>query len=181
VTDAATATAALAPADTPSALKPLQELPLPEPVSWAPQTIGWGVVAVVLIAAALWAGWAGWRRHKRERYRRIALAELADIEAALSDERRDEARRAAALAAIPQLIKRTSLAAAPRERVAALTGNEWLVFLKRTRGHFDARSGALLALVSYAPADQVASISKHEAETLISATRDWIQRHHVEI
>ena len=41
--------AALTPADTPSELKPLQELPLPEPVSWAPQTVGWAAVAVVLI------------------------------------------------------------------------------------------------------------------------------------
>ncbi len=171
------ATAALAPADTPSALKSLQELPLPEPVSWAPQTIGWVVVAAVLLAAAVWAAWSVWRRHKRERYRRAALTELADIEVALGDEN----RRVAALAAIPPLIKRTSLAAAPRERVAALTGEEWLAFLQRTRGRFDARSGALLTLVSYAPADQIAAISTHEVETLISATRDWIQRHHVEI
>jgi Domain of unknown function (DUF4381) len=167
----------LTPADTPSALKPLQELPLPEPVSWAPQTIGWVAVAVLLIVTVLWAAWMGWRHHKRERYRRAALAELAEIEVALSDAQ----RRTAALAAIPPLIKRASLAAAPRERVASLTGDEWLAFLKRTRGRFDARSGALLTLVSYAAAEQVASITPLEVETLVSATRDWIQRHHVEI
>jgi len=167
----------LAPADTPLALKPLQELPLPEPVSRAPQTIGWAAVAVLLIAAMLWAGWSGWRRYKRERYRRIALAELTEIEAALNDAQ----RRTVALAAIPSLIKRTSLAAAPRERVAALTGDEWLAFLKRTRGRFDERSGALLTLVSYAPAEQIASITPLEVETLVSVTRDWIQHHHVEI
>ena len=112
----------LTPADTPSALKPLQELPLPEPVSWAPQTIGWVLVVVLLIAAVVRAGWSGWRRYKRERYRRVALVELAEIEVALNDAQ----RRTAALAAIPSLIKRTSLAAAPRERVAALSGDEWL-------------------------------------------------------
>lgn len=173
----ASLTTALTPADTPSALKPLQELPLPEPVSWAPQTIGWIVVAVVLIVAVLCIAWMAWRHYKRGRYRRAALAELAQIEVALSDAQ----RRTAALAAIPPLIKRTSLAAAPRERVAALSGDEWLAFLKRTRGRFDARSGALLTLVSYAPAEQITSITPLEAETLVSATRDWIQRHHVEI
>ncbi|MEA3092841.1 MAG: hypothetical protein QOJ04_4183, partial [Caballeronia sp.] len=132
---------------------------------------------VLLTVAMLWASWMGWRRYKRERYRRVALTELAEIEAALSDAQ----RRTAALTAIPSLIKRTSLAAAPRERVASLTGDEWLAFLKRTRGRFDARSGALLTLVSYAPAEQVASITPLEVETLVSATRDWIQRHHVEI
>jgi uncharacterized protein DUF4381 len=170
-------TTALTPADTPSALKPLQELPLPEPVSWAPQTIGWLAVAVLLMAAAIWAGWSGWHRYKRERYRRVALAELAKIEVALDDAQ----HRTAALAAIPSLIKRTSLAAAPRERVASLSGDEWLAFLKRTRGRFDERSGALLTLVSYAPAEQIASITPLEVETLVSVTRDWIQRHHVEI
>jgi hypothetical protein len=167
----------LTPADTPSAVKPLQELPLPESVSWAPQTIGWMAVAVLLFMAVVWAGWRGWRRYKRERYRRVALAELAEIEVALSDAQ----RRVVALAAIPSLIKRTSLAAAPRERVAALSGDEWLAFLKRTRGRFDERSGALLTIVSYAPAEQIASITPLEVETLVSVTRDWIQRHHVEI
>jgi hypothetical protein len=167
----------LTPADTPSALKPLQELPLPEPVSWAPQTIGWAAVAVLLFVAVVWAGWIGWRRYKRERYRRVALAELVEIEVALNDAQ----CRKAALAAIPSLIKRTSLAAAPRERVAALSGDEWLAFLKRTRGRFDERSGALLTLVSYAPAEQIASITPLEVETLVNVTRDWIQRHHVEI
>lgn len=168
---------ALTPADTPSALKPLQELPLPEPVSWAPQTIGWVALGVLLIAAVVWAGWTAWRRYKKERYRRVALAELAEIEVTLNDAQ----HRTAALTAIPSLIKRTSLAAAPRERVAALSGDEWLAFLKRTRGRFDERSGALLTLVSYAPAEQIASITPLEIETLLSVTRDWIQRHHVEI
>jgi hypothetical protein len=169
--------AALTPADTPLALKPLRELPLPEAVSWAPQTIGWAIVFAVLMVAMLWIAWAAWRRYKRALYRRVALAELAGIEARLNDAN----QRTAALASIPPLIKRTSLAAAPRARVAALTGDEWLAFLKRTNGHFDTRSGALLTLVSYAPADQIAAISKPEIETLVNATRDWIERHHVEI
>jgi hypothetical protein len=168
--------ASLRPADTPAALAALQELPLPEPVSWAPQTAGWLAVFGVLVAAALWVAWVGWRRHKRALYRRVALAELGEIEAALHD----DTRRTIALAAIPALIKRTSLAARPKEPVAALSGDEWLAFLKRTNGHFDQRSGALLTLISYAPAEQIAALPKNEVDTLLSATRDWIERHHVE-
>jgi Domain of unknown function (DUF4381) len=167
----------LIPSGTPDTLKALQELPLPPPVSWAPQTVGWLAVGFLLAAAALWGAWAGWRRYRKQRYRRIALAELERIEANL----KDAARRSAALAAIPPLIKRTSLAAAPREQVAALTGDEWLAFLKRTHGRFDARSGALLAIVSYAPEDRLANITDTELDGLVNATRDWIQHHHVEI
>ncbi|WP_438394724.1 DUF4381 domain-containing protein [Caballeronia sp. DA-9] len=169
--------ASLKPADTPVALSTLQELPLPQPASWAPQTPGWLAVGIVLILLALWVAWAGWRRHRRERYRRAALEELKQIEAALDD----ESRHAVALAAIPALIKRTSLAAMPKAHVAALSGNEWLAFLKRTNGRFDERSGALLTVMSYAPAEEIAALSKNEIDTLLSATRDWIQRHHVEI
>jgi hypothetical protein len=173
----ADAPAMLVPADTPGVLQPLQELPLPAPVSWAPQTAGWWVVGFVLLAALAWCAWAVWRHHRKQRYRRIALAHLEKIEAAL----RNPEERVSALAAIPPLIKRTSLAAAPRERVASLGGEEWLAFLAHTRGRFDQRSGALLSLVSYAPADQIAAVSEHDAQMLVSVTRDWIAHHHVEI
>ncbi|MFM0337158.1 DUF4381 domain-containing protein [Paraburkholderia fungorum] len=172
---------ALVPPDSSGQLQPLQELPLPEAVSYAPQTIGWVFVALVLLALLLVAAVAVWRHRRKQLYRRVALAELARIEARLAAGPVDFAQRASALAAIPRLIKRTSLAAVPREQVAALTGDEWLAFLQRTRGHFDARSGALLALASYAPPDRIAAISQDEAMTLIGHTRDWIEHHHVEV
>jgi hypothetical protein len=169
--------ATLSPADTPASLKSLRELPLPEAVSYAPQTIGWAVLAVVLVAAALLGAWAAWRRHRAQRYRREALLELTEIEGRLSHTE----QRAAALAAIAKLLKRTSLAAAPRARVASLTGDAWLDFLRLTRGHFDERSARLLSLASYAPADHLAAISEHEAAALVKQSRDWIRQHHVEV
>lgn len=167
----------LVPADTPGVLQPLQELALPKPVSWAPQTAGWWVVAAVVLVALALCAWAAWRHHRKQLYRRVALEHLQQIEAAL----RNPEQRVSALAAIPPLIKRTALAVAPRERVASLGGDEWLRFLERTRGRFDERSGALLSLVSYAPEEQIAAVSEHEAQKLVSVTRDWIAHHHVEI
>jgi cbb3-type cytochrome oxidase subunit 3 len=174
-------TTSLVPADSSGQLKALQELPLPEAVSYLPQTIGWAALAVLLLAALGVAIWYALRRHDQQRYRRAALAELASIEARLASADSDRDQRANALAAIPRLIKRTALAVAPREQVAALSGGEWLAFLQRTRGRFDARSGALLALASYAPPDVVAAISGRDATVLIDHTRDWIERHHVEV
>lgn len=168
---------ALVPADTPLALQPLRELPLPAPVSYAPQTIGWAFVGVLLLALAAVAVLLVWRRYQRRRYRRAALAELKRIEAELGD----AGRRSAALMAIPVLLKRTALAAAPRERSAALTGEAWLAFLRETRGSFDAGSGALLQVISYAPADRVAAVTTDEAALLVAHAREWITRHHVDI
>lgn len=171
----------LTPPDASGQLQPLVELPLPDAVSYAPQTVGWVGVAVIAFALVALATWAVWRRRRQQRYRRVALTELASIEALLAAPHVNAGQRASALAAIPRLIKRTSLAVAPREQVAALTGDAWLAFLNRTRGHFDARSGALLALASYAPPHQVAAISQDDASALIVHTRDWIEHHHVEI
>ncbi|SOE98191.1 protein of unknown function [Burkholderia sp. OK233] len=177
----APAVSALAPPDTSGQLQPLQELPLPQAVSYVPQTIGWVFVGFLLLVLLAVASGLVWRRRKKQRYRRVALAELASIEARLAATQTDSTQRASALAAIPSLIKRTSLAVTPREQVAALTGDAWLAFLQRTQGCFDARSEALLALASYAPPDQVAAISGDEAATLINHTRDWIEHHHVEV
>jgi Domain of unknown function (DUF4381) len=170
----------LTPAGTTGQLQPLQELPLPAPVSYAPRTIGWVCVAILLAALLGWAAWRLQRSRARQRYRRDALAELAGIEAQLRDHA-GHAGRAAALAAIPPLIKRTALAVVPREHVASLSGDQWLAFLQRTRGHFDARSGALLAFVSYAPPDEVAAVADDEAAALVGHARDWIEHHHVEV
>jgi len=173
--------APLVPPDSSGQLKTLQELPLPDTVSYMPQTVGWVFVAVVLLAALGMAIWLVGRRREKQRYRRVALRELASIEASLASAHAGHEQRANALAAIPRLIKRTALAVAPREQVAALTGGEWLAFLQRTRGRFDTRSGALLALASYAPPEVVAGISDGDAAALIDHTRDWIARHHVEV
>jgi hypothetical protein len=173
--------ASLKPAGSSGQLGTLQELPLPAAVSYAPQTIGWVLIAVLLLAAAALIAWAVWRRYRKQRYRRLALNELADIEARLTSAHADSAKRAAALAAIAALLKRTSLAVAPREQVAALSGDAWLAFLQRSNGHFDKESGALLAIASYAPLDQVQSISDYASATLIRHARDWIAHHHVEI
>jgi hypothetical protein len=166
----------LMPQDTPAALQPLRELPLPAAVSYVPQTIGWLFVALLLIALLGAFAWRAWRRYERARYRREALAELARIEANLND----DATRAAALGRIGPLIKRTALAAAPREQVASLSGAAWLAYL-RTHGAFDDESGALLYTVSYAPASRIATISPQQAQRLAQAARGWIESHHVEV
>ena len=168
---------ALVPRDTPAALQALRELPLPAPVSYAPQTIGWLFIALLFVVIAAVIAWLVWRRHEQSRYRREALAELARIEAKLND----EGTRAAALAAIAPLIKRTALAAAPRDQVAALSGASWLAYLRKTHGAFDDECGSLLYASSYAPRERLAGVTPQQAQRLVSAAREWIGQHHVEV
>ena len=106
----------------------LIDIPLPREVSLLPQT--WEarlaiVLLVVAVGAALWR-YAHLRRVNR--YRREALTELSRIE---------RARNSAPpelLSKLAVLVRRTSLAAFPRDQVAPLIGPAWLSFLDRSYG-----------------------------------------------
>ena len=110
----------------------------PAPISMVPQTGGWVVLALVLIALALYAA-LGYRTHlRRNAYRKAALSAL---EKAGDDP-----------AAIAAILRATALAAFPRAQVAGLSGPDWLAFLDRSAGTDDFCNGAgqVLATAPYA-------------------------------
>jgi hypothetical protein len=76
-------------------LEGLNDIVVPEPVSLVPQTLGWAVVAVAVIALLAVGALLAWRRHRKNAYRRAALA-LVDT---------------TPLSALPALVKRVALAA----------------------------------------------------------------------
>ncbi|HMQ95081.1 MAG TPA: DUF4381 domain-containing protein [Amaricoccus sp.] len=132
----------------------------PPPVTMTPQTWGWAVLAVLLALALAWLAWRAWRRWRANAYRRAALAELA----AAGDDP----------VAIAGILRRTALAAWPRERVASLTGRDWLAFLDATGGGgFAGGPGAALAVAPYRD-DAVPVPGLGEAAAL------WVRRHRVE-
>lgn len=149
----------------------LKEIPAPPPVSYMPQTAGWWVLAgIVLLALAAYA-FVRWRRWRRNRYRREAQAELAAIEHAVAD----AGTRAAALAAIPVLVKRTALAWAPRTLVASLSGPAWLRYLDDTfpPGGFADGPGRTLDALAY----DDASVRDDELASLLALLHRWIDDH----
>ena len=94
------------PAAAPSR-EAMHGLILPPPVSFWPGTPAWFVLFAVLAVLSLWLAWRAWRRWRANGYRREALRAVR------------AARRPAEIAAI---LKRTALAAWPREAVAGLSG-----------------------------------------------------------
>jgi hypothetical protein len=146
----------------------LIDIPLPEPVSLWPQTWESRVVVVVLatglIATAVWLA----RRWHVNRYRRAALSELARIE-----ETFDNTAPSDIAASLASLVRRTALAAFPREQVASLAGSPWLAFLDRTcGGHaFSDGPGRTLELSAYQPMPD-------DPRALIGVVRHWIKAHH---
>jgi hypothetical protein len=158
--------------DSSADLQALQEISPPAPVAYIPQTIGWLVILLLLVLALAAGGWRWLRRYRANRYRREALAALAQIEAHLND--------AAALRELPALVKRVALSFAPREQVAALSGEQWLGFIDRTASDAGADLGPglgpLLWHLAYSPA-AVQETPLAEIEALCSFLRRWITHH----
>jgi hypothetical protein len=151
-------------------LKGLREIHLPEPISYAPETIGWWIVGAVLLALIAVAAFLWVRQRKRSAYRRRALARLADVESSFAADR-------AALAAVPRLIKRAALDAWPRDAVAALSGSAWLAFLDKSYGAtgFTEGPGRVLPGLAYGGAQ----LSDTEIRDLLALVRTWLRRHRV--
>lgn len=156
------------------ALEKLNDIAVPEPVSYMPQTWGWLLLALILLGLIAWALLHRHRRYVADRYRREALAELARAEATLGKAE----SRAGAIADIAELVKRVALHAWPRSDTAALTGKAWLAFLAQHEGgaFSDEPASRFLDDLEY---QGRAGVDESEARQFADVARRWIERHHV--
>jgi Domain of unknown function (DUF4381) len=158
----------------PTSLENLFDIVAPPPVPWWPSAPGWFVVGGVLLVRVFWGAWWAWRRWRAAAYRRAALAEWQQLKTQAAD----PGQREAALRHLPELLKRTALAVFPRNKVAPLSGVEWLRFLDRT-GHTDAFThgrGQLLPELAYNPR-LAARLDTAALEDLFRIVQRWIRGH----
>ena len=157
------------------ALDQRADIVTPLPVSWWPQTWGWGLLALILLALAAVAFVRWLRRYRANRYRREALAELSELEARLAD----AATRDEAVAAMPELLKRVALAAWPRSAVASLTGKDWIEFLRQHGAGtpFDPPAARLLDDLEYHPRKSLDAVSEADVRAFLNSARRWIEGH----
>jgi hypothetical protein len=151
----------------PGSLENLHDLVMPVPVPWWPPAPGWIIVSGALVMVLGWWLVCAIRHWQSNSYRREALVLLGKIDGRGAE--------------LPILIKRVALSAYPRERVASLTGEQWLAFLDQT-AHTDAfttGAGRWLARLAYEP-QLSASLSTADLNGLRMAVRDWILRHQPE-
>jgi len=100
--------------DASTSLGRLHDIVLPPEVPWWPLAPGWYFVFGILVVLILILAHRGWKRYRANAYRRAALRELA---------------LAQDVPSIAELLRRTALAVAPREAIAAMTGDTWLDWL----------------------------------------------------
>lgn len=148
---------------------PLRDIHLPDPVSWWPPAAGWWALLVLMILTVFGVWWwrrksAGWRR--RRKLMRLAAAELTRIEKTY---RVAEDPRAA-LEELSVLIRRTAMSVFGRERVASLSGVEWLDWLQQSDSgnHFDEKA---LQQLTQGPYQKTVAA---DMSPLLDAARRWL-------
>jgi hypothetical protein len=151
----------------------LIDIPLPQEVSLWPQTWPLRIAIAVLLVAAAAALWHFLHYRHVNKYRREALAELSRIERMVDA----DSAPADFVDQLSVLVRRTALAAFPREMVAPLAGPAWLAFLDRTSSglQFSQGPGQLLANAPY----QRTPPGRAELGSLTDLVRSWIRGHHV--
>ena len=106
---------------------PLRDLHLPDPIGWWPLAPGWWLVIALAVAGLGWLLLRAWRKRQFHAPRRYAIREFAAIEA----EYLAGCDAVTLGTQISELLRRSMLAYAPRDEVAGLTGEDWLVWLDR--------------------------------------------------
>lgn len=152
-------------------IKGIEEVTLPEKLSYLPQTIGWKVLAAILLMLLLHFLYRRTKRWWRNRYRREAQRQLL---AAAYDSSRSPAERLAAMAA---LLKATALWFTPREEVASLSGEAWLAYLNQQTAPeicFSDDSSTLLTCAVY---QQQPSVTDQQIALLADDITHWIKKH----
>lgn len=134
---------------------------MPAPVSYWPQTWGWGVLLGVVILGLLLLAGRKWLRWRRNAYRREALARLNSLQD---------------LRELPELLKRVALsmplAEQERRRVPTLSGADWQAFLQRHAGT------PVPDDLSQRLADLAYGATLADAQ-LLDQCKTWVERHHV--
>lgn len=148
---------------TPDPLKGLNDFVHPAAPTWVPQTVGWYVLFAVIAVGVIWQAYRSFRSWRANAYRRDALRELERTP----------------VAELSALMKRTALAAWPRERVASLTGQPWLAFLSQTfsGSAFSTPPGTLVEEMSL----QANSLSPSDERELRERAAQWIRGHNVSV
>jgi len=159
----------------PSSLQNLHDIVTPAPAPWLPPAPGWYALGLSVLLLLAWFSVRRYRAWQRNKYRREALAALDRLEKGLAD----TAEYQQILPELPQLVKRTAIAAYGRSQVASLNGADWLAFLDKTGSTdvFTKGSGRLLTDCSCQPVTRLAALSREQVSGLRKAVHHWINKH----
>jgi hypothetical protein len=155
------------PTATATATLDLRDIHAAAPPALWPPAPGWWVLAVVLVVLlAMTALWL-LRRYRAYRLKRKIMDELDTLTTSKAEENTEDF-----LIQLSVLLRRIALRRHSRERVASLTGNDWLRFLDATGGggEFEHGVGQILEIGPYRPPGP----EPLPADELLALARRWV-------
>lgn len=145
----------------------LGQLMEPDPLSFSFNTIGWKVLAILLVLVLIFVTYRRIKRYRKNAYRRDALKkiEILELENIAEDKK---------VLGLQVVLKQVAIIAYGREQVAALYGQNWLSFLDSKiseNGFVD--NSELFQDVMYAdkPIDQSSQ------QKIFKLSKTWIHAH----
>lgn len=142
-------------------LSQLHDIHLPTSVSWWPLAPGWWLLLALLLVVLL-LGYGFYRRYQRQRWRREALMLLRQLQ-------QQSLTPKMLVVEYSQLLRRVAISRFPRTEVAALTGEQWLVFLdQQMKVPGFQRQGRMLITAPYS------ATVKGDLEELSALCERWI-------
>ena len=147
------------------ALAALRDIHLPHAIGWWPLAPGWYALAVLFISLSTLVIVFVARSYVSGGARRQAQRLLTEYQ----QQYLQDAHHQSAAARVSELLKRVALVYFPREEVASLQGEAWIVFLNSTAKGLDF-SGVRIALLE-APYH---AANDCDLEPLFRLARSWI-------
>lgn len=157
------------------ALKGLEEISSPDPISAMPQGPGWWFLVVLFLLVGGTFFYRMRKKWSRNAYRRQALTALEALE--VTDEQPPKNWHAH-LQSLPEILRATALHAFPRRHVVAASGESWRVFLNAATQTplWSEQTFQVLYALSYRP-PSARDISEQDARNVVKAAKGWVTEH----
>jgi len=139
----------------------------PAPIDWWPQTLAWQGLFILLIIVLIGKSYLAYKRYKADSYRREALKWLLQFQ---------QENEFCFYQQLPQLLRKTALAAFKRSVVIPLSNSAWEHWLDEQceQSNFVTACPNLLHQLAFAPQIQLTDKQKH---TLFIQVKNWIKYH----
>jgi len=181
---------AAAPGNMTDPLAQLRDIHLPPAIDPGLPAPGWWLLGLAALALTVWSVNLAWRTWQARAYRREGIKRFNLLLAEFENHQNAQSY----LTAYSSLLKQIAMTAYPRDRVAALSGEDWVDFLDKTTGSREFSMGAGQALIQghyqndyqsdYQNGYQNGYQSHYEGnascdpEKLHNLAITWIKKHH---
>jgi hypothetical protein len=152
----------------PDLLSQLRDIHAAADVPWWPPAPGWWILAFLVLLALIWFGGRLLARYRIRKRRKQMLAWVDHLNATIDPQRDPQGY----LGTLNRIFKLVALRAFPGQHCAALTGEDWAVFLMDKMNK--APSVVSLSVLAVGPYDPA---PKFDSQDMSGLARFWIKRH----